>query len=1055
MDDLAKKTAIRSVQAQQMIDASNVSLAVSTFLASIMVFVQRDVVDSFGLMIWFGVLVLVMLARAALVAVYRQQARDDSEIVHVWLMKFRLGVLAGGLVWGSAAWFIFPEHAPQYEMFLIFTLAGLTAGGVISYSADLISGILFLILVLVPIVLRLLFSDNNLSVHMALAGLLYLGFMMASMRHINRNTRENIVLRLDAAAREQAVTASEERYRLLLSHSPVGIFHYDEKLVVSYCNDRFVEILNSSIEQITHLDMMLLNDRAIIPSLQRALAGGIGCYEGAYSATFSDVSIWIAMTSAPSRDSGGNIVGGVAIVQDISERKLADELLHSRSSELELHNDILSQINQHTDLHDLLNEFASRIESMHTSMICAILLLDKDGRTLRTVAAPSLPGAYNRAVDGLGIGEDVGSCGTSAFWGERVIVEDVQAHPFWAPFRDLARSAGVRASWSQPFKSKEGRVLGIFAFYRREPASPTEQELILIDRYANLAQLIVESYRAQDELRIAATAFESQEGMLITDENSITLRVNSAVSHITGYAADEVIGKNSSLLGSDRHDPSFYSAMWTRINNTGAWEGEIWNRHRNGVVYPAYLTITAVKGAGGRVTNYVATFNDISVSKAAADEIKSLAYYDTLTGLPNRRLLMDRLNHALAAGARSDMQGALLFIDLDNFKTLNDTLGHDIGDLLLQQVAKRLETCVREGDTVARLGGDEFVVMLSELSHWTLNAAAQTEVVGEKITALLNQPYQLAIHEYHNSPSIGVTLFQGHRQSTDELMKQADIAMYQAKKAGRNTLRFFDPKMQDAINARAALEGELRHALEKGQFHLYYQIQVDSLNRPLGAEALIRWIHPTRGMVPPDQFIPLSEETGLILPIGLWVLETACAQLQTWQRAEGTHDLVLAVNVSAKQFRQADFVSQVKSSLQTYAIKPSRLKLELTESMLLDNIEDTIATMNDLKKIGVQFSLDDFGTGYSSLQYLKRLPLDQLKIDQSFVRDISTDSSDKAIVHTIIAMAHSLNLDVIAEGVETEQQKNMLLERDCTHFQGYYFGRPMPIEQFDAQLNQG
>lgn len=560
--------------------------------------------------------------------------------------------------------------------------------------------------------------------------------------------------------------------------------------------------------------------------------------------------------------------------------------------------------------------------------------------------------------------------------------------------------------------------------------------------------------QVEAELRIAAAAFESQEGMLITDANGVILRVNQAFTESTGYTADEAVGQTPRLLKSGHHSAAFYRAMWETINLTGTWQGEIWDRRKNGEIYPKWLTITAVKGDGGVVTHYVGSHIDITERKAAEEEVKLLAFYDPLTRLPNRRLLLDRLRQALASSVRSGRKGALLFIDMDNFKTLNDTLGHDIGDQLLQHVARRLESCVREGDTVARLGGDEFVVMLEDLNEKNIEAAAQTEVVGEKIFASLNRPYQLAMHEHHSTPSIGVTLFSGQQQTVDELLKQADIAMYQAKKAGRNALRFFDPQMQDTVNLRAAIENELRNALENHQFHLYYQIQVDSSHHPLGAEALIRWIHPERGLVSPAQFIPVAEETGLILPIGQWVLESACAQLKAWQQEVLTCDLVLAVNVSAKQFRQVDFVAQVQAAVQHHAINPMRLKLELTESMLFENIEEIISTMNALKDIGVLFSLDDFGTGYSSLQYLKQLPLDQLKIDQSFVRDIAVDSSDKAIVSTIIAMSQSLGLDVIAEGVETEDQRQFLLDAGCSHYQGYLFGRPVPIEKFDEKLKQ-
>ena len=370
----------------------------------------------------------------------------------------------------------------------------------------------------------------------------------------------------------------------------------------------------------------------------------------------------------------------------------------------------------------------------------------------------------------------------------------------------------------------------------------------------------------------------------------------------------------------------------------------------------------------------------------------------------------------------------------------------------MQEVARRLELCIRKGDTVARLGGDEFVVMLEDLSPHALEAASQTEGVAEKILEMLNKPYQLGHHEHHNTPSIGATLFSEGQDSTDELIKQADIAMYQAKKAGRNTLRFFDPQMQESLIAKASLEDDLRKSLTRAQFSLYYQIQVDEEYRPLGAEALIRWIHPERGLVSPDQFIPLAEETGLILPIGEWVLENACAQLKAWENNPLTSGLCLSINVSAKQFHQSGFVTQVSDAIRHHAVDPGKLELELTESMLLENVDETIATMEALKRLGIKLSLDDFGTGYSSLQYLKRLPLDQFKIDKSFIRDIAVSSSDRAIVQSIIAMAHSLGLDVIAEGVETQTQCDLLMKYGCPHYQGYLFGKPIPIAQFEASL---
>ena len=426
-----------------------------------------------------------------------------------------------------------------------------------------------------------------------------------------------------------------------------------------------------------------------------------------------------------------------------------------------------------------------------------------------------------------------------------------------------------------------------------------------------------------------------------------------------------------------------------------------------------------------------------------------MAYFDQLTGLPNRTLLQDRLKQAMTASDRSACHGALLFIDLDNFKTLNDTLGHDVGDQLLKQVAQRLKLCVREGDTVARLGGDEFVVILENLSTSRREAAIGTETAAEKILAAFSQMYRFGQAAHYSTASIGSTLFKGSALSTDDLMKQADLTMYKAKEAGRNKHRFYDPVMGVAVKERVELERDLREALEAKRFVLHYQAQVVGNGRVTGAEVLVRWQHPQRGLVSPGEFIPLAEDTGLILPLGHWVLETACAQLARWATRAATAHLTLAVNVSAKQFRQAEFVNQVLAVLTKTGANPKRLKLELTESLLVHNVEDIVEKMFALKAKGVGFSLDDFGTGYSSLSYLKRLPLDQLKIDQSFVRDLLIDPNDMAIAKTIIALARSLELGVIAEGVETAEQRDFLASSGCHAYQGYLFSWPLPLEGFE------
>ena len=1438
--NMDKKTELKVLQMQQMFAASNTSLVTSTLIAVILAYMQRGVIAAPQLAAWLILIVLLMILRTTLVFNYLRSPVAAYQAAHARLVNYRLGVLASGAAWGSTSFLLFPANNPEHQLFLIFMLAGLTAGGVVSYAADLVSSVGFSVAVIVPIVIRLFVAGDRLSIAMAMAITVYFGFIIVSGRLVNRHLTENIVLRLDAYSREKDIRVSENRYHLLLSHSPVGIINYDNNLVISFCNESFAGLLKNSADHIIGMDMSKLKDQSVLPALKNALKGEKTFYEGRYSASASESSVWIAMTCAPLRDDNEKVIGGVAIVQDITERKVAEQNQIRLSRAHRLLSECGTLLIYAGNEQFLLDAICKLVVETGHYLMAWVGVAELDAcKTVRPVAQFGYEKGYFESIKITWSDTEFGQgpVGISIRTASTVVNQDYLSDPKMIPWRDEAIKRGYQSSIAIPLiiKNNVCGVLGIhaadsYAFgeeeirlleelasnlsygletlrarieheaaqialkveseknlallrnasdgihildtagnvveasdsfcdmlgYRRdeiigmnvsrwdanfadpelqrlfkaqfavksrsqfetrhrrkdgtifdvevsgfplelqgrtvlfnssrdissrkqvekalqesekrlrtiietEPecikvvdsegqllemnaaglamleadsleeaqqknmldyvdpeyqpafislhqrvmngesgmlefkvnglkgasrylethATPmkdtdgqntlllaitrdvterrqTERDLVeseikyrqlfesssdgiflqdasgvFIDCNENAAKLyglsrekiiglsskdisperqadgrlssevagekfaaalqgetqqfeywslpangilfdaeltlsrveykgaygvqivardITERKKAETETRIAAAAFESQNGMLITDANGLILRVNRAFIAITGYSAEEVIGKNPRILSSGRHDAGFYADMWDSINNTGAWEGEIWNRRKSGEVYPEHLTITGVKDKNGNVMNFVATLNDISQSKAAEEEIRNLAFYDPLTQLPNRRLLFDRLAQALASSARGGKQGALLFIDLDNFKTLNDTLGHDVGDLLLQQVAQRLESCVREGDTVARLGGDEFVVMLEDLSMHSLDAAEHTEMIGDKILTCLSQPYQLIATKFHTTSSIGATLFVGHKQSVDELLKQADIAMYQAKKSGRNALRFFDPQMQEAISARAALEGELRVALEKNQFHLHYQIQVTSSNKPFGAEALIRWVHPERGMVSPAQFIPLAEETGLILSIGQWVLDVACAQLRAWQYSAQSRELVLAVNVSVRQFRQADFVAQVQNAVQRHAINPALLKLELTESLLLENVEDTITIMNALNMIGVQFSLDDFGTGYSSLQYLKRLPLNQLKIDQSFVRDIADDSSDKAIVHTIIAMAHSLCLDVIAEGVETEEQRQLLLSSGCIYYQGYLFGKPVPVEEFEALL---
>ena len=714
---------------------------------------------------------------------------------------------------------------------------------------------------------------------------------------------------------------------------------------------------------------------------------------------------WVHGKGKLKLDVQGNPLVLVGAIQDITERKLAEQKLED--SELRLKTII------------------------ETEPEC-VKLLAADGTLLH----------MNRA------GLDM----IDADSPEQVVGRKVQG--IIAPGYQKAFMALTRRVFEGESGNLEFEVVGLMGTHRWLDTHAVP----LLDSQGNITALlgltrdITERKQAEQQLRIAAIAFESQEGMVITDAENVILRVNQAFTDITGYSVEDAVGQTPRLLKSGRHDAAFYAAMWEGIRRNGAWQGEIWNRRKNGEEYPEWLTITAVKGNAGETTHYVATLTDMTARKAAEEEIRHLAFYSPLTHLPNRRLLLDRLQQSLASSTRNEREGALLFIDLDNFKFLNDTFGYAVGDLLLQEVARRLGTCVREGDTVAHLGGDEFVVMLEDLSENSQEAAAQTETVGEKILAMLSQPYQLAGHTPRSTASIGVSLFGAQRESVDEILKRADLAMSQAKAAGHNTLRFFDPEIQTAITTRIALESELRQGVEENQFLLHYQAQIDDEGHLTGAEVLVRWRHPRRGLVSPAEFIPLAEATGLILPLGHWVLETACAQLAAWAFRKEMADLSLAVNVSARQFRHPDFVEQVLAVLDHTGANPHKLKLELTESLMLDNVEDIIAKMTALKAHGLRFSLDDFGTGYSSLTYLKRLPLFQLKIDQSFVRDVLTDPNDAAIARTIVALAQSLGLSVIAEGVETYAQRDFLALNGCPAYQGYLFSRPVPLEAFERLL---
>ncbi|MDP2097588.1 MAG: EAL domain-containing protein [Methylobacter sp.] len=898
---------------------------------------------------------------------------------------------------------------------------------------------------------------------------------------------------------------------------------------------------------------------------------------------------WVSAHSDIECDKAGNPVQLIGTVQDISERKAVEHDLHSRTDELALQNKILQLINEDLGLHAVLHELVNQIERLHPDMLCSILLLDESGKYLCYGAAPSLPDFYNQAIDGIAIGDGVGSCGTAAYRGERVIVEDVQQHPYWEPYRDLIRQAGLQSCWSQPIKNNHGSILGTFAVYHRLPAQPSTAELSLIDRYSGLAQLAIERNRstqqiaeslsilkatleatgeailavdlnnnwllhnqkfvdlwqipddviaakmdandrsaellygsnqiknpeaflkkvsqlyatpkvhsfdiiefkdgriverysipkminnkvvgrvwsfrditeqkqAEAELRIAATAFESQQGMSIADANQLILKVNKAFTETTGYTQEDVIGKTHALLNSGRQNAEFYNALQHDLKQNGYWEGEIWNKRKNGDIYPAWLTITTVSDSSNKTTHYVASFTDITKDKEAEQTIHNLAYYDPLTALPNRRLFWERLKHGIEIERRDGKKLALLMLDLDRFKAVNDSMGHLAGDELLQQVADRIKSKLRDVDTVARLGGDEFVVLLEDIAR-----PEDAGRVAENIVADLSRPFQL-LKSSKSHPelsrnvrigaSIGISLFPEHGDKPETLMDNADIALYRAKDEGRGCFAYFSEEFTLVARERIALETRLRHATEHRELCVYYQAQID-INSGLivGAEALVRWQDPANGLISPASFIPIAEETGLIVEIGAWVLRETCEQGRRWLDA-GLPPITLAVNVSPHQFRRSDISTLVAKVLHETGFPPEQLELELTESGLMENEEKAVEVLNNLRAQGVRLAIDDFGTGYSSLSYLKRFPLDVLKIDKSFIDDIPSVQDDMEITATIVAMGHILGFKVLAEGVETLEQLAFLKEKGCDSYQGFIRSKPLPAEEFARLLRE-
>ncbi len=773
-------------------------------------------------------------------------------------------------------------------------------------------------------------------------------------------------------------------------------------------SDEFATILGlTDHHQVTSIDTMVQRYNpewrsGIRQRLERCARSGEGFDEELQIMVEGGAPKWVRTVSSAVRGGDGEIVRIQGAIQDISAQKQAQQ-------------DTLRLAMR------LTTTLASITEAFVTldRQCCFTYLNQESERLLQKTTADLLGQEVWHDFSG-GLAERLKDKLTRALnTNRRVELEDF--------FPTLGKWMEVRA---YPFAE------GLAVYFRDVTERRRSQEQLML--------LETSVSRLNDIVAIAETGADSQEPRIVF--------VNDAFEQQTGYSRAEVIGHSPRILLELDPAMTHLNTLVASLQDNQQARSELMVRRKNGALFWVELEVVTVQATAEEVTHWVAVGRDITQRKTAEDMIRHLAFYDALTDLPNRQLLLDRLQQALAASARSGQFGALMFIDLDNFKILNDTLGHHMGDQLLQKVASRLTQSVRKSDMVARLGGDEFVVMVDDLSTDADAAAYKARALGEKVLKTLREPFQLNGHQHFATPSIGVASFNGDQNDVGELLKQADLAMYQAKSMGRNTLCFFDPDMQATVSINAAVSSDLRIGLREEQFILHYQPQVDRVGVVTGVEALVRWNHPARGLTWPAEFIPVAEDTGLILPLGQWVLETACEQLAIWAHRPQTASLSIAVNVSVRQFRHPDFVDMVMAAIKRTGIRPHRLKLELTESLLADRMEITIDKMGMLKALGVTLSLDDFGVGYSSLSVLKRLPLDQLKIDKGFVADVLTDPNDAAISRAIIALAQSLSLQVVAEGVETQEQRDFLAYQGCDQFQGHLFSKPLPIEELDAML---
>ncbi|WNB76715.1 bifunctional diguanylate cyclase/phosphodiesterase [Methylomonas koyamae] len=842
--------------------------------------------------------------------------------------------------------------------------------------------------------------------------------------------------------------ASEAKLHAILDNAPVGIWLIGMDRRFAFANKTFCSHLGLPEKQVVaypNLAELLGEELAARFSVadQACLNGADPVHQALERVKFADGKRRVLqITRTRLQDINGKPVGVIGIAMDISDRQ------HAADRE-RAHNHVLELVAKGAPLAGTLDAVVLAVETQNPDLLCSILLLDEQGKRLHIAAAPHLPGLADRALDGLPVEIGAGNDASAAYCAERTIVEDIQQHPYWAPFKELAAQAGLGACWSEPIRDASGKLLGCLAIYQHKPAAPNADDLLAIEQAANLAGIAVERSRSTEALQLASLVYQnSSEAMAVMDADCAIITVNPAFTELTGYTLAEVAGQSHAILNSNRQSEQFYQAMLHTIGSSGHWKGELWNRRKNGEIFAELLTINTIFNADGSPHRRVAMFSDITQKKQSEELIWTQANFDPLTGLPNRRMFHDRLDQETKKCQRSGLPLALIFIDLDRFKEINDTLGHDMGDMLLKDAALRLSRCVRESDTVARLGGDEFTMILPELDD-----IASAERVAQSILRTLAEPFQLKNKVAYLSASVGITLYPQDAEKIDALIKNADQAMYAAKHQGRNRYCYFTPAMHAAAHKRMLIAGDLRSALANGQFRLYYQPIVElASGKIMKAEALLRWHHPERGPINPAEFIPIAEDNGLIVDIGNWVFEQAARQARRWR--EHYHpEFQISINKSPAQFYGSQSHDAWLDYLRELGLAGQGLVVEITEGLLLDASNVVRNSLQAFRDAGMQISLDDFGTGYSALAYLKKFDIDYLKIDRSFVANLAPDSSDMALCEAIIVMAHKLGMQVIAEGLETENQHRLLLESGCDFGQGYHFSRPLPAEDFERFLS--